>query len=81
LEVVSQGEVSKGQAANGFTGTSTSRQQVALMTPEEIGRFFSRQSGRQLVLYPGADPIAMERIIYDEAVMLHGKFDPDPNYS
>ncbi len=80
LDVVSQGEVSKGQIANGFTGKSLSRQQVALMTPEEIGRFFSRQSGRQLVLYPGADPIAMERIHYDQAVMLQGKFDPDPNY-
>jgi len=80
LEVVSQGEVSKGQIANGFSGKSVSRQQVALMTSEEIGRFFSRQSGRQLVLYPGADPIAVERLNYDQEELLNRKFDPDPIY-
>jgi type IV secretion system protein VirD4 len=80
LEVVSQGEVSKGQIANGFTGKSLSRQVVSLMSAEEIGRFFSRQSGRQLLLYPGSDPIATERLNYDENALLTGKFDPDPAY-
>lgn len=80
LEVISQGEITKGQAASGFTGKSVSRQIVALMSPEELGRFFSRQSGRQIVLWPGTDPIAMNRLDYDSDPLLAGKFDPDPNY-
>lgn len=80
LEVTSQGEVTKGQIANGFTGETRSRQQVALMTSEELGRYFSRQSGRQLVLWPGTDPIAIDRLNYDEAKLFQGKFDPDLNY-
>ena len=50
------------------------------MTPEEIGRYFSRQSGRQLVLWPGADPIVMRRINYDDEEDFAGKFDPDLNF-
>jgi len=80
LDVVTNGEISKGQAANGFTGKSLSKQVVNLMTAEELSRFFSRQSGRQLVLYPGADPIALERINYDSDPLFEGKFDPDLNY-
>jgi len=80
LNVISQGEISKGQAMNGFSGKSLSRQSVDLMSPEEIGRYFSRQSGRQLVLWPGSDPIALARLNYDESPALAGKFDPDPNY-
>ncbi|MEM8936667.1 MAG: type IV secretory system conjugative DNA transfer family protein [Pseudomonadota bacterium] len=80
LNVDNQGEISKAQAMNGFTGRSVSRQIVELMTPEEIGRYFSRQSGRQLVLWPGSDPIAIARLNYDESPALTGKFDPDPNY-
>lgn len=80
LNVITQGEISREQAMNGFSGKSVSRQIVDLMTPEELGRFFSRQSGRELVLWPGTDPIALERINYDEHPLLAGKFDPDPNY-
>jgi len=80
LEVISQGEISRSKAAEGFSGRSTSKQIVDLMTTEELGRFFSRQSGRQLVLWPGSDPIVMERIHYDDDPFLAGQFDPDPNY-
>lgn len=80
LEVISQGELSRSQAAEGYSGRSVSKQIVELMTTEELGRFFSRQSGRQLVLWPGSDPIVMERIHYDDDRILKGKFDPDPNY-
>ncbi len=80
LDVISQGEISQQQAGNGFSGRSLSKQIVELMTPEELGRFFSRQSGRQLVLWPGSDPIVMERIHYDNDPLLEGQFDPDPNY-
>ncbi|MEM9989000.1 MAG: type IV secretory system conjugative DNA transfer family protein [Pseudomonadota bacterium] len=80
LESISQGEISRDQVMKGFTGQSRSRQIVDLMTPEELGRYFSRQSGKQLVLWPGTDPIAIERINYDQDPLFEGKFDPDPNY-
>ena len=80
LDVISQGEISRSKAAEGFSGRSVSKQVVDLMTMEELGRFFSRQSGRQLVLWPGSDPIALERLHYDSDPLLAGKFDPDPNY-
>ncbi len=80
LDVISQGEISMQQASSGFSGRSLSKQIVELMTPEELGRFFSRQSGRQLVLWPGTDPIVMQRLTYDSDPLLEGKFDPDPNY-
>lgn len=81
LDVISQGEISRAKAAEGFLGKSLSKQVVDLMTTEEIARFFSRQSNRQLVLWPGADPIAIERLHYDSDPLLTGKFDPDPNYA
>ena len=80
LEVVSQGEISADQYSKGFTGQSRSHQQVPLMTTEEIGRYFSRQSNRQLVLWPGTDPIAIDRVNYDENALFEGKFTADPNY-
>ncbi len=80
LETISQSEISQAQVAQGFTGQSKSHQQVSLMTAEEISRFFSRQSGRQLVLWPGSDPMALDRVNYDTATLFEGQFDPDPSY-
>lgn len=80
LDVINQGEISRGQALKGFSGRSVSKQTIDLMTSEEISRYFSRQSGRQLVLWPGSDPIVMDRLNYDTDPLLRGKFDPDPNY-
>jgi len=71
LDVINQGEISRGQALKGFSGRSVSKQVIELMTPEEIGRYFSRQSGRQLVLWPGSDPIVMQRLNYDTDELLH----------
>ena len=75
---VSSGEISVEQAAGGFTGENTQMHIVDLMTPDEIARFFSRQSGRQLLLWPGADPIAIDRALYydDNDPFFAGKFDP-----
>ena len=61
---VSQGELSRQQAVGGFTGQSTSIAETALLAPHEVGYFFSRQSGNQLLLYPGADPIFASRVVY-----------------
>jgi type IV secretion system protein VirD4 len=72
---VSKGEISVSQSAGGFTGESNSLQTTELMTPDEIETFFSRQSGNQLVLWPGAPPTAMERVRYYEDPFFKGKFD------
>jgi type IV secretion system protein VirD4 len=75
---VSQGEITMQQAAGGFTGQSTQLHTVELMTPDEIARFFSRQSMAQILIWPGADPIAIDRVVYhnDDDPFFAGKFDP-----
>jgi type IV secretion system protein VirD4 len=73
---VSQGEISTQQAAGGFTGESTQLHTVELMTADEIARFFSRQSNAQLLIWPGADPIAIDRVRYYNDPFFAGKFDP-----
>lgn len=64
---VSRNEISTEQAASGFTGKSKSLQQTPLLSPEELAYFFSRQSGNQLIIYPGADPIFLKRVPYMNA--------------
>ena len=61
---ISQGEISKGQAVSGFSGKSKSIQSAPLLSIDEVGYFFSRQSENQLVIYPGSDPIFMRRVPY-----------------
>jgi type IV secretion system protein VirD4 len=73
---VSQGEISVSQSAGGFTGESVNLHTVELMTSDEIARHFSRQSGNQLLLWPGSDPIAIERVRYFDDPFFAGKFDP-----
>lgn len=73
---VSKGEISVSQTAGGFTGESVQPQANELMTSDEIGRFFSRQSNAQLLLWPGSDPIAIDRVKYYDHPFFAGKFDP-----
>lgn len=61
---VSRSEISTEQAAQGFSGQSISLQGQPLLSIDEIGYFFSRQSGNQLIHYPGADPIFLRRVPY-----------------
>lgn len=61
---ISQSEQSINQAALGFTGQSRSIQASPLLSPDELAYFFSRQSGNQLIVYPGADPIFLQRVSY-----------------
>ena len=61
---VSKNEISTEQAATGFFGESRSLQANPLLAPEEVAYFFSRQSGHQLIIYPGSDPIFLNRIPY-----------------
>ena len=72
---VSKGEISVSQGAGGFTGESTQLHTIELMTADEVARFFSRQSNAQLLLWPGADPIALDRVRYFDDGFFAGKFD------
>lgn len=71
---VSKGEISVEQSAGGFSGESNQLQINELMTADEVARFFSRQSNSQLLLWPGADPIAIDRVKYYEHPFFAGKF-------
>jgi type IV secretion system protein VirD4 len=73
---VSQGEISAEQSAGGFTGESHQLQSNELMTADEVSRFFSRQSNAQLLIWPGSDPIAIDRVRYYENPYFAGKFTP-----
>jgi type IV secretion system protein VirD4 len=64
---ISNSQISQSQAALGFDGESKSIQASPLLSPDEVAYFFSRQSGNQLIIYPGADPIFMQRLPYYEA--------------
>jgi type IV secretion system protein VirD4 len=59
-----------------LTGKSTQLHTVELMTGDEIGRFFSRQSKAQVLLWPGSDPIALDRVEYYSDPFFARKFDP-----
>lgn len=72
---VSKGEISTEQSAGGFSGESTQLHTNELMTSDEIGRFFSRQSNAQILLWPGSDPIAIDRVKYYEFDFFKGKYD------
>jgi type IV secretion system protein VirD4 len=73
---VSKGEISSSQAAGGFTGESTQLHTIELMTSDEVSRFFSRQSNAQIILWPGSDPITLDRVKYYNNPFFEGKFDP-----
>lgn len=77
----SQSEVSMQQTASGFTGKSFHLRETDLMTPDEIGRCFSRQSQTELLLWPGCAPIAIDRVAYYNHPYFAGKFDPLPDHS
>lgn len=64
---ISQSEQSSSQLASGFLGQSKSIDATPLLTPDEVAAFFSRQSGNQLIIYPGTSPIFLRRVPY------HGK--------
>ena len=73
---VSKGELTLEQIAEGRTGETAQLHTVELMTGDEIGRFFSRQSKAQVLLWPGSDPIAIDRVEYYSDPFFSQKFDP-----
>lgn len=79
---ISKSEISIQQSVNGFSGESVNYSIAPLMTPEEISRFFSRQQDRQLLLWSGVNPIAIDRIKFFEHEFFKGHFDekkPQPS--
>lgn len=72
IMAISQGEISKKQNQQGFTGQSTSIQQIPLMTPSEFANYFSRQNRIMAVLYPGLEPAIVFRV-YDYVLNAPGK--------
>jgi type IV secretion system protein VirD4 len=62
------------------SGVTIQLQETALMTTDEIARCFSRQEGAQLILWPGAAPIAIDRAKYHDVEghsYFEGTFEPD----
>jgi type IV secretion system protein VirD4 len=76
IEQVSKAEITPEQLARGLTGETIQMHTVELMTADEIGRFFSRQKKTQLLLWPGSDPIAIDRVEYYDEPFFSRKFDP-----
>jgi len=73
----SRGEALMEDTAKGRHGVSVQLHETELMTADEVGRFFSRQSGAQLLLWPGAEPIAIDRVPYHErGGYFEGNYDP-----
>lgn len=51
-------------------------QRSPLLTPEEVGRYFTRDGGWQLVFLAGFRPVALKRSNYDEDVAFKDLFTP-----
>lgn len=67
---ISQSEQSTQQAATGFSGQSKRIESTALLTPDEVASYFSRQSQNQLIIYPGGSGIFLQRASYTDAPFL-----------
>lgn len=65
---ISQSEQSMQNAASGFSGQSKSIHASPLLSPDEVARYFSRQSGNQLILYTGTSPMFLRRSHFYEDV-------------
>jgi type IV secretion system protein VirD4 len=73
----SRAEALMEDTARGRHGVSVQLHETELMTADEVGRFFSRQSDAQLLMWPGADPIAIDRVQYHEpGGFFEGNYDP-----
>jgi type IV secretion system protein VirD4 len=55
-------DLTMGQRAQGASEFRESVVNSPLLTPEEVGRIFARETNRMLVLHPGSRPMIIERI-------------------
>ena len=66
-----------GVSINDGESTSENVQSAALLTPEEVGIIFNRESRRMLVLINGAYPLVLDRVRYYERFEFMGKVGQD----
>lgn len=66
-----------GVSINDSESTSENLQSAALLTPDEVGIVFSRESRRMLVLINGAHPLVLNRVRYYERFEFMGKVGQD----
>lgn len=57
-------QVSGSAMAQGDLGRREHMHHVALLEPNEITRYFAKESGRQLILVPGRPPIYLNRLLH-----------------
>jgi type IV secretion system protein VirD4 len=73
----SRGEKLMDKRVAGDHATTVQMHETDLMTADEVGRIFSRQSETQILMWPGAAPVAIDRVIYwDNHPYFKDKFDP-----
>jgi len=66
FQVVKKSDLTLRQTADGASGESWSIEVHDLLTPEEVARFFSRETGRQIIIRGGRHAMALERVNYDK---------------
>lgn len=80
--------LASGQTQTATTGTNETIQKRALITPDEMGRIFTRQEDTSSSLYPGValvlvsgqNPIILRKTNYFEDAHFIRKFDPHPDH-
>ncbi len=81
--------MNEGRSSNNTIGSNSSQSESfneglhkrALLTPDEVGRFFSNAvDPMALVLLSGEQPIAVRRVSYFGEKYFAGKFDPHPDH-
>jgi type IV secretory pathway TraG/TraD family ATPase VirD4 len=60
-------------------GEQVTRTVTALREPDEAEKDISRESGRQIIMRSGRDPLVLGRLNYDQHFPLHW-FNPDPDF-
>lgn len=76
IQKASRGEMTIEGTAEGKHGVTVQLHETELMTADEVGRFFSRQQYAQILMWPGADPLAIDRVAYHDSAYFEGKYDP-----
>lgn len=66
FQVVKKSDLTARQMADGASGESWSIEVHDLLSPEEVARFFSRETGRQIIIRGGRYAMALERVNYDQ---------------
>lgn len=76
IRVVNEGEVTRSGQGAGLQGQSRSTMLHELMTPEEVTRYFARETGLQIIKVPGFKPMAVGRVVYHTHPHFKGRYEP-----